>query len=180
MSGWRQRAARAALAAPALTGAALLGAAAPAVSGHDGNAPVNFAADRIEVQDRADRVVLAGDVDITQSELRLRAARVTVNYTNADALQVQRMIAGGGVVVTRPGQTARGDVAVYDLNQRIITMAGNVALTRATDTLRGGRLVINLATGIASVDGTSSGGGPAGTTRSGGRVSGQFSVPKRQ
>ena len=39
--------------------------------------------------------------------------------------------ATGGVVVHRGGETARGDVAVYDFNARVITMSGNVHLTRA-------------------------------------------------
>ncbi len=145
------------------------------------DAPVDFSADRIEVQDRADRAVLAGNVDVTQADLRLRAARVTIAYTNAGSLQVQRMIATGGVVVTRGTQRATGDVAVYDLNQRVITMAGKVSLNRGGDVLNGGRLVINLATGLSSVDGRgapAAGSGIATGSR-GGRVSGTFSVPKR-
>ena len=35
---------------------------AQALGGHDSNAPVSYAADRIELQDRQDRVVLAGKV----------------------------------------------------------------------------------------------------------------------
>jgi lipopolysaccharide export system protein LptA len=81
--------------------------------------------------------------------------------------------------VARGGETARGDVAVYDFNRRVITMAGNVALRRGSDTLNGGRLVIDLASGISSVDGRAGGGSSAlGNGASGGRVSGTFSVPK--
>ena len=87
----------------------------------------------------------------------------------------------GGVLITRGGETARGDVAIYDFDRRIITMAGNVALRRGGDTLNGGRLVIDLASGVSSVDGraggSSSGLGTPGS--GGGRVSGSFSVPKR-
>ena len=169
------------MAAVAIALGGMASASAQGFAGVDSNAPVNYAADRIEVQDRADRVVLSGNVDITQADLSLRAARMTVNYTRGGSLQIQRMIAGGGVQVTRGNQSAHGDVAVYDLNQRIITMAGNVALNRGGDTLNGGRLVINLATGVSSVDGRSSGGGGGiGATSRGGRVSGTFSVPKKK
>jgi lipopolysaccharide export system protein LptA len=85
------------------------------------------------------------------------------------------------VIVTRGNERASGDVAVYDFNRKIITMAGNVALRRGTDTLNGGRLVIDLTTGISNIDGRASGGaapGPNGQPSSGGRVSGSFSVPK--
>jgi lipopolysaccharide export system protein LptA len=153
---------------------------AQAIASHDSNAPVNYAADQIELQDKAQRVVLSGNVDITQGDLRMRAARSTVAYTNEGSLKIQRLDATGGVTVTRGNESARGDVAVYDFNSRIITMAGNVALHRGTDTLNGGRLVMDLNTGVSSVDGRAGGSSPAaGGSRSGGRVSGSFSVPKR-
>ena len=166
--------------AAGLVGLQQLGA--QAISGHNSNAPVNYAADRIELQDKAKRVVLSGNVAITQGDLTMRAARTTVAYTDANALSIQRLDATGGVTVNRGSESARGDVAVYDFNRRIITMAGNVALRRGTDTLNGGRLVMDLNTGVSSVDGRAGGSssavGGTGTSR-GGRVSGSFSVPKR-
>jgi lipopolysaccharide export system protein LptA len=55
---------------------ALAFAAGPALDGsglnNDSNSPVDYAADRIEVQDKAKRVLLTGNVDITQDDLRLR------------------------------------------------------------------------------------------------------------
>ena len=107
---------------------------------------------------------------------------VTVAYTDAGELKIQRIDATGGVHVTRGNESARGDVAIYDFNRRIITLVGNVALNRGGDTLNGGRLVIDLASGIASVDGRAGGGSsavgsPVGSSK-GGRVSGTFSVPK--
>lgn len=173
-------AASAALAA----GAQHLGA--QAIAAHNSKAPVNYAADRIELQDKQNRVVLSGNVDITQADLTMRAARTTVAYTDVGSLQIQRIDATGGVVVTRGNERASGDVAVYDFDRKIITMAGNVALRRGNDTLNGGRLVIDLNTGISNIDGRSSGaaspvaGQAAGNPgqRGSGRVSGSFSVPK--
>lgn len=160
--------------------------AAQAIAAHNSKAPVNFGADRIELMDKQNRVVLSGNVEITQADLTMRAARTTMAYTDAGTLQIERIDATGGVVVSRGNERASGDAAVYDFNRKIITMAGNVALRRGTDTLNGGRLVIDLNTGISNIDGRSSGGAittgapnaATGTTRSGGRVSGSFSVPK--
>ncbi|MBD3729214.1 MAG: OstA family protein [Sphingomonadales bacterium] len=157
---------------------------AQAIAAHDSNAPVNYAADRIELQDKQNRVLLSGNVDISQAGLRVRSARTLVNYTDAGSLKIQRITATGGVVVTRGNESASGDVAVYDFNRRVITMAGNVRLRRGTDTLNGGRLVIDLKSGISSVDGRASGsssvtGTTSGSTSSsGGRVTGSFSVPQ--
>lgn len=154
---------------------------AQAIAGHNSNAPVSYAADRIELQDRQNRVILSGNVDIQQAGLRVRSARTLVNYSDAGSLSIQRITATGGVQVTRGNEAASGDVAVYDFNRRIITMAGNVRLRRGGDTLNGGRLVIDLRTGVSSVDGRASGSSPVtgqGNSSSGGRVSGTFSVPE--
>lgn len=165
------------------TGSALFGLqqlGAQGIAGFNSNAPVNYAADRIELQDRQNRVVLSGNVDIKQGDMNLRAARTTVAYTDAGSLKIQRIDATGGVSVARGNETARGDVAVYDFNRRVITMAGNVALRRGSDTLNGGRLVMDLASGVSSVDGRAGGGSSAvgAGSSGGGRVSGTFSVPK--
>ncbi len=152
---------------------------AQAIGGHNSNAPVSYAADRIELQDRQNRVVLSGNVQITQADLNLNAARTIVNYSDAGSLRIQRIMATGGVNVTRGNERARGDTAVYDFNRRIITMAGNVRLNRGGDTLNGGRLVIDLASGVSSIDGRTSGSSSVtGQGESGGRVSGTFSVPE--
>src|SRR5689334_20070092 len=52
-------------------------AQAQGIAGFNSDAPVNYAADRIELQDRQNRVVLSGNVDVNQGDLRLRAARTT-------------------------------------------------------------------------------------------------------
>lgn len=135
---------------------------AQSFSGHNSNSPVDYAADRIELQDRQDRVVLSGNVDIRQDRLRLRAARTIVAFTDQGSLQIQRITATGGVRVTRGNEVATGDVAVYDFNRRIITMVGGASLKRDGDTLYGNRFVIDLNSGVSSAEG---------------RVSGTFSVP---
>lgn len=157
-----------------------LAAYAQAIAGHNSDAPVNYAADRIELQDRQNRVVLSGNVQIDQAGLRLNAARTLVDYTDAGSLRIQRIMATGGVTVARGNERARGNVAVYDFNRRIITMAGDVRLNRGSDTLNGGRLVIDLRTGVSSVDGRASGSSSVTGSQSGsgGRVTGTFSVPK--
>lgn len=149
---------------------------AQGIASHNSDAPVNYAADRIEVQDKAKRVVLSGNVDISQADLRMRAARTTVAYSDNGDLQIQRIDATGGVQINRSGESARGDVAVYDFGRNIITMTGNVALRRNGDTLNGGRLVIDLDSGLSSIDGRSSG---SGNGAGGGRVSGSFQVRKK-
>ena len=163
----------AALLTLALTGPAFgQQAAVSALKGHDSNAPVDVAADRIELQDRADRAILTGNVEVQQGNLTLRAARLTVAYTRAGSTEIQRLDASGGVTVTSPSETARSQFAIYDFDKRLITMIGGVVLTRSQSEVRGGRLVLNLDTGHATVDGSAVAGG-------GSRVTGHFTVPRR-
>lgn len=149
---------------------------------HDSSAPIDFASDHIELQDRANRVLLTGNVRITQAEMTLTAARMTVSYTGQiteGSPQVSRLDAAGGVTVTRPDQSARSQYAVYDLNRRVITMVGGVTLRQPSGNVSGGRLSIDLDSGRATIDGSGVGTGAPGTQSQGGRVTGRFSVPKR-
>lgn len=164
--------------------ALLLASAADAQSRHNSTAPIDFGADHIELQDKSNRAILSGNVSVRQAEMTLNAARMTVAYTGQvvdGSPQVSRLDAAGGVTVTRPQQTARSQYAVYDLNRRVITMLGAVSLLQGGNTVNGGRLTINLDTGRAVIDGSAVGSGtaPDGTTTRGGRVTGTFSVPKR-
>ncbi len=165
----------------------LIAAPAAAQTRHDTNAPIDFGADHIELQDRANRAVLAGNVKVRQGAMTLTAQRMSVAYTGqviGGNPQVSRLDASGGVTVVRPDQTARSQFGVYDLNRRVITMLGSVRLTQAGNTVNGGRLTINLDTGRAVIDGSSVAGGGTGsggttTQAPNGRVTGTFSVPKR-
>ncbi len=165
-------------------------AAVPAIAQqrHNSQAPVDFDAGHIELQDKDHRAVLSGGVTLTQAEMTLKASRMTVSYTGEvlnGSPQASRFDAAGGVTVTRPNQTARSQYAVYDLNKRVITMLGAVTLTQGGNTVSGGRLTLNLDSGRAVIDGSSVGGtsgasgAPGSVTNTGGRVTGHFSVPQR-
>ena len=145
-----------------------------ALKGHDSDAPVDVAADRIEVQERSDRAIFAGNVHVRQADLTMDTERLTVAYSSGGGIQIQRLDAAGGVVVKSPSETARGDFGIYDLERKLITLVGAVQLTRQGSQVNGSRLVIDLNSGRAVIDG----GGP-GIGQSGGRVTGRFTVPKR-
>ena len=147
-----------------------------ALKGHNSDAPVDVTSERLEVQDRADRAVFSGSVRATQGELTLETPRLTVAYAGgSDNLQIKRLDASGGIVVRSPSETARGDFGVYDLDRKLITLIGNVRLVRQNNQVSGARLVIDLNSGRAVIDG-----GPPGVNASGGRVTGHFTVPQRR
>ena len=164
-----------ALTGVALGGVALAQSPISALRGHNTNAPIDVSADRIEVQDRADRAIWSGNVQVRQDQLTLEAQRLTLAYTTAGGLEIDRLDASGGVVVRSPSETARGDFGIYYLNRRLIMLIGSVRLERGDSRISGGRLTIDLDSGRAVVDG-----GPAGVGESGGRVTGRFTVPQRR
>jgi lipopolysaccharide export system protein LptA len=147
-----------------------------ALKGHNSNAPVDVAADRIEVQDRADRAIFSGNVVVRQAELTLNAPRLTVAYSNTGGIEIDRIDASGGVTVRSPSETATGQYAIYDIDTRLITLIGGVTLVRGDSRVNGGRLVINMRDGTAVIDG----GAPAGVSQHSGRVTGTFTVPQRK
>lgn len=163
-----------------LAGAALLAGAAvaqdgvSALKGHDSRAPIDLSADHAEAQDRADRAVFSGNVVVRQAGLTLRTARMTIAYASNDGIDINRIDASGGVTVVSSSETARGNFATYDLDKGLITMVGDVRLDRGGSYLSGGRLVIDLNTGRATMDG-----GLRGVNQGGGRVTGRFTVAKR-
>ena len=145
-----------------------------ALRGHNSNAPIDVAADRIEVQDRADRAIFAGNVKVRQASLALDTERLTVAYSSGGGIQIRRLDAAGGVVVRSPSETARGNFGIYDLDKKLITLVGDVQLRRSGSQVMGSRLVIDLESGRAVIDG-----GAPGVGQDGGRVTGHFTVPQR-
>ena len=152
-----------------------------ALKGHDNNAPIDISSDHFEGQDRTDRAIWVGNVRAIQGDMTMDAARMTVAFSHATQRgqdpQVQRIDASGGVTVVSPTERAKGNFGIYDLNRKLITLIGNVTLTRGTNTMNGARLVIDLNSGRATVDGNAMGGGI--NSANGGRVTGHFTVPKR-
>ncbi len=143
------------------------------IAGFNSNLPVELDADSIDFLDRQNRVILSGSVRIQQGDLRLNADRTTVSFTDNGTLTIQRLDASGNVNVVRGNERASGAAGVYDFNRKLIILSGGVTLRRGGDVLNGGRLVIDLNSGVSSVDGNA-----AGNRSAGGRVSGTFAVPE--
>ncbi|MCF8493620.1 MAG: LptA/OstA family protein, partial [Sphingomonadaceae bacterium] len=116
----------------AIAGISMLSSASTAQSirNHNSNAPVDFSAASMELQDRADRVVLSGGVTAIQAGLTLKASRVTAAYSSNGGVDVNRLDATGGVTVTKDDLRATSSSAIYDLDSSLITLIGNVNLVQ--------------------------------------------------
>jgi lipopolysaccharide export system protein LptA len=164
-----------------LVTAAIVSVAAPAqvIRNHNSNAPVDFDAGQIELQDRADRVVMSGGATVRQAGLTINAPRMTAAYSNNGKIDVNRFDAVGGVTITKDDLRASSSSAIYDVDASLITLLGNVNLVQGSNRLSGGRIVIDLKAGRSTISGGNAAtiSNPASRT---GRVSGTFTVPQRK
>jgi lipopolysaccharide export system protein LptA len=84
--------------------------------------------------------------------------------------KIKRMDVDGKVFMSSPTERASGDKAVYLAETGMITLTGNVILTRGQNVIRGTKLVVDADTGHSVIESKQSAGG--------GRVKGLF-VPKQ-
>jgi lipopolysaccharide export system protein LptA len=122
--------------------------------GFDRSAPVEVAADSLEVDQATGRATLTGNVVIAQGELRLSADVVTVDYATVDGdRRIERLNATGDVIVVAGEDAAEGQAATYTLGTSEIELTGDVLVTQDGATLAGDRLAVNLETGSGTVTG---------------------------
>jgi len=166
-----------ALAAGLMVAVGLTALSGPGLAqGLSADEPIEINADSLQVRREERLAIFNGNVDVVQGELRLKADRLSVHYREggdksaAATIQgaISQLDAEGNVFVSSPRETAQGQRGTYDVVNRQITLAGDVVLTRGQNVLRGARLVMNLATGVSTME---SG------TEVGGRVRGLF-VPE--
>ena len=138
-----------------IAGAALLLAlTVPATSGAQSSRadaskqPVQYGADGGEYTPNG--FSLRGRAELTQGGNRLRADAITGVTANGDLSRVE---ATGNVYFVTPDQSMRGDRAVYTLGNAEVVVTGDVILTQGKNVLTGNRLVYNVRTETARMEG---------------------------
>jgi lipopolysaccharide export system protein LptA len=128
--------------------------------------PIKINAASLEVRDKEQQATFSGDVHVVQGDTEMRCKSLIIFYDEdpgargakaADPLtnsqrQVRRIEAKGGVAVTQKDQNAVGDNATFDLRANVVTLVGNVVVTRGSDVLRGQRLMVDLTNGVSKMD----------------------------
>jgi lipopolysaccharide export system protein LptA len=133
--------------------------------------PVKIESNSLEVRDKSRQATFSGSVKLTQGETTLQCKTLVIFYEDQSAApaskkgaqvaqksagpgsqQIKRAEAKGDVLVTQKDQTARGDNGVFDVKSNTVTLTGNVVVTQGTNVLRGDRMVVNLTTGVSTVE----------------------------
>ena len=119
----------------------------------DTSAPVEVAADNLSVNQTDGTAVFTGNVVIGQGEMRLSAAEVHVDYAEGGQNRIRALRASGDVTLVSGPDAAEAQEAVYDVEAGEVTLIGDVVLSQGANVLSGDRLVVDLATGAAQVQG---------------------------
>lgn len=118
----------------------------------DPSAPVEVESGTLSVDQGTGAAVFAGGVTVGQGDLRLQAAEVEVRYDEAGG-RIARMLASGGVTLATPTEAAEAQDADYDLVAGTLTMTGDVLLTQGPNAISAERMVVDLASGTARLEG---------------------------
>ena len=140
--------------------------------------PVHIEAATLEVRDKQKEATFSGDVRVKQGDTGLRCKSLVVFYEQSgqptDASKtlqaaspgpggeqrIKRLEARGGVVVTQKDQTATGELGIFDMKANTVTLTGNpVIMTQGQNVLRGGKLVVDLTSGVSRIEAGKSGQG---------------------
>ena len=122
---------------------------------YDSSQPVEITADSLDVDQSSGTATFQGNVVIGQSEMRLSAQSVVVEYSdNAEGQSaIDRLLASGGVTLVGPDEAAEASSAVYDVQGGFVELSGNVLVTQGPAALSGDTLRINLETGSGTLQG---------------------------
>ncbi|HUZ30622.1 MAG TPA: LptA/OstA family protein [Xanthobacteraceae bacterium] len=148
--------------------------------------PIQIDAATLEVHDKEKMATFSGDVQVVQGDTTIKCQSLVVFYGGErpasgravaaappqaqpgaksgpgatlpkGANDIRRIEARGGVTVISKDQNASGDLGVYDLRKKTITLTGNVVVSQGKNVLHGDRVVVDTVTGNAHFESNSSG-----------------------
>ena len=141
--------------------------------------PIQIDAATLEVRDKNKTATFSGDVQVVQGDMTIKCQSLVVFYgaehgpaANAVASaapppgappgahaampqgsqDIRRIEARGGVTVISRDQNASGDLGIYDVKKKTITLTGNVVVSQGKNVLRGDRVIVDTVTGDAHID----------------------------
>lgn len=118
----------------------------------DTSLPVEVQADTLSVNNADGTAVFSGNVLVGQGEMRLAAAKVTVEY-DKDGKAIARLHATGGVTIANLADAAEAQEALYTIDSGVIVLTGDVLLTQGASALSGEKLTIQLKDGTGVMEG---------------------------
>ncbi|MDJ1158782.1 LptA/OstA family protein [Chelatococcus sp. SYSU_G07232] len=146
--------------------------------GSNSKDPIKIDADRLDVFDKEQKAVFAGNVVAVQGETTMRCSTLTVYYEQSatkgaagaapaaqgqDNSNIKKLDCKGPVTVVSKDQTATGSDAVYDRVADKVILSGKVTLSQGQNVQQCERVVYSLDSSVATCE-----------AKPGGRVQGVF------
>ena len=148
--------------------------------------PIQIESATLEVHDKEKMATFSGDVQVVQGDTTIKCQSLVVFYGGErtasgraaaaaapqaqpgaksgpgavvpqGANDIRRIEARGGVTVISKDQNASGDLGVYDLRKKTITLTGNVVVSQGKNVLHGDRVVVDTVSGNAHFESNASG-----------------------
>jgi lipopolysaccharide export system protein LptA len=145
-----------------------------AIQGQNQDQPIQIESATLEVRDKSKMATFSGNVVVVQGDTTMKCKTLVVFYGAEEgsdagkpvataapqpgssvpqgAQDIRRIEAHGGVTVVTKDHNASGDLGVYDMKAKTITLTGNVVVSQGKNVLHGDRVVVDTTTGNARVD----------------------------
>jgi lipopolysaccharide export system protein LptA len=131
--------------------------------------PIHIVSDRLDAYSDKRMIVFSGNAVATQGPRTIRADRLTLYYKEdkkpagrpvvaaEETGNLERVEASGHVTVTEGERIVTGEEAVFDQNDRKITMTGGAVMREGASIIRGDRIVVFLDENRGVVEGAERG-----------------------
>lgn len=114
--------------------------------------PVQIDADAVFFEQDKKEIRFSGNVGVSHKGLVLKAEELAASYEE-QIDDIDKVVAKGGVSVSKDAEKVTGDRATYNIAEQILLLEGNVTYLRDGSLLKGEKLEYNVATGKAQLMG---------------------------
>lgn len=126
----------------------------------EGNEPIQIESDNLEVRENDGVAIFTGNVSVVQGPTLLRSGKMTVYYATdggsatTGSADIDRLEVEGKVYVRSNTQVATGERGSFDMKKEVLTLTGKeVVLSEGDNVVVGCKLTVQMATGLAQLEG---------------------------
>lgn len=126
----------------------------------EGDEPIQIESDNLEVRENDGVAIFTGNVSVVQGPTLLRSGKMTVYYDTSGgsattgSADIDRLEVEGKVYVRSETQVATGDQGSFDMKKEVLVLTGKeVVLSEGENVVVGCKLTVQMATGLARLEG---------------------------
>ena len=136
----------------------------------EGDEPIQIESDQLEVRENDGIAIFTGNVAVVQGPTVMRSGKMTVYYRNdgtgsatTGSANIDKLEVDGKVYIKSETQVATGDSGSFDMRTEVLVLSGKeVVLSEGDNVIVGCKLTVQMASGLAKLDGCGNDGGSAG------------------